>query len=162
MTIAIVAIDKNFAIGRDGKLPWHYGADLKFFKKTTVGNIVVMGASTWRSIHKPLPDRLNIVLTRSDDLKLPPDVERMSDIRDVINLATTSDKDVFIIGGAKTYAAFANVIDKWIVTDVPMSVEDADTFMPLDFLKDFVLEKTCDLGDGLTVRWLKRVPRMHE
>ncbi len=46
MIVAIVAIAKNFAIGRDGKLPWHHSADLKFFKQTTLGNTVVMGRNT--------------------------------------------------------------------------------------------------------------------
>ena len=48
MIIGIVAIAKNFAIGKDGKLPWHHSADLKFFKETTTGNAIVMGANTWR------------------------------------------------------------------------------------------------------------------
>ena len=50
MIIGIVAISRNFAIGKGGKLPWHYPADLRFFKETTIGNTVVMGANTWRAI----------------------------------------------------------------------------------------------------------------
>jgi len=68
--IGIVAIAKNYAIGKDGKLPWHYSSDLKFFKETTAGNAVVMGSNTWRSIGKPLPNRLNVILSRSG-LDLP-------------------------------------------------------------------------------------------
>src|SRR5262252_7598733 len=56
--IGIVAVDRNFAIGKGGSLPWHYSADLKFFKQTTLGNAVVMGRRTWQSLKKPLPDRL--------------------------------------------------------------------------------------------------------
>ena len=62
--IGIVAVAKNLAIGKGGKLPWHYPADLKFFKATTMGNALVMGYNTWGSIGKPLPGRLNIVLSR--------------------------------------------------------------------------------------------------
>ncbi|HCA57471.1 MAG TPA: dihydrofolate reductase, partial [Blastocatellia bacterium] len=72
--IGIVAIAENFAIGKGGKLPWHYPADLKFFKETTTGNAVVMGRTTWDSIGRPLPNRLNIVLSRSGSIEPQPGV----------------------------------------------------------------------------------------
>ena len=50
MIIGIVAVDQNLAIGKQGKLPWHYPADMKFFKETTVGNSVVMGRRTWLTL----------------------------------------------------------------------------------------------------------------
>ncbi|MEO6049901.1 MAG: dihydrofolate reductase, partial [Pyrinomonadaceae bacterium] len=93
MIIGIVAISKNFAIGRGGKLPWHYGADLKFFKATTTGNAIVMGANTWRSIGKPLPDRLNIVLSRSGKVEAPPDVMKLSSKSEVLELAKYLNRD---------------------------------------------------------------------
>jgi dihydrofolate reductase len=79
--IGIVAIAKNFAIGKDGKLPWHYSADLKFFKQTTVNNAVVMGFNTWKSIGKPLPKRLNIVLSRSQTIENQPEVLLLRSVR---------------------------------------------------------------------------------
>src|SRR5438045_9047737 len=108
--IGIVAIANNYAIGRGGKLPWHYPADLKFFKETTTGNAVVMGANTWRSIGKPLPDRLNIVLSRSGNIGAPAEVMRLSSADEVVELSELLNKDVFIIGGAKTFEEFADVI----------------------------------------------------
>ncbi len=152
----IVAIAKNFAIGKGGKLPWHYPADLRFFKKMTTGHIVVMGANTWRSIGKPLPDRENIVLSRSDRLDLPAGVKRLVTALEVVELARAADKHVFIIGGAKTYQAFAEHLDTWIVTDIPLTIQGADTVMPPDFLDDFQLSETRDLDDGLKVRILRR------
>src|SRR5438045_4056667 len=80
--IGIVAIAKNFAIGKGGKLPWHHSADLKFFKETTTGNAIVMGANTYRSIGKPLPDRLNIVLSRNSSIEPVPEVLRLSEKRE--------------------------------------------------------------------------------
>lgn len=154
--IGIVAVSKNYAIGKDGKLPWHYGADLKFFKETTVGNAVVMGANTWQSIGKPLPDRLNIVLSRSGNVETPSDVMRLGSVDEVTQLAELLNKDVFIIGGEKTYDAFADVIEKWIVTVVPVDIEGADTFMPGNFLDGFELVGTKDLSDGLHVEILHR------
>jgi dihydrofolate reductase len=154
--IGIVAIAKNFAIGKGGKLPWHYSADLKFFKATTIGHAVVMGSKTWRSIGRPLPDRLNVVLSRSGMIDAAPDVMRLGNANEVLELSKLLNKDVFIIGGAKTYEAFADLIDRWIVTEVPDIVDDADTFMPKDFLDDFIEDERRDLGDGLTTRFLRR------
>lgn len=154
--IGIIAISRNFAIGRDGKLPWHYSADLQFFKKTTTGNAVVMGSNTWRSIGKPLPGRLNIVLSRTGNVDTPGEVMRLSDAQEVVELAKYLNRDVFIIGGAKTYFEFADLIDKWIVTEIPVEVADADTFMPRDFLDDFEISSLHELGDELTVKIFQR------
>ena len=156
MIIGIVAISKNYAIGKGGNLPWHYAADLKFFKETTTGNAIVMGANTWRSIGKPLPNRLNVVLSRSGNVDVPTEVMKLSDKDEVVALAEHLNRDTFIIGGAKTFADFADVIDRWIVTEVPVTVEDADAFMPADFLDGFEIAETRDLGDGLHVRVLHR------
>ena len=156
MIIGIVAISTNYAIGKDGKLPWHHSADLKFFKETTTGNAVVMGSNTWRSIGKPLPNRLNIVLSRSRTLELPADVRKLSDVNEVVALSKDLDSDIYIIGGAKIFEAFADLIDKWIVTVVPDEVDDADTFIPENFLDGFEVEETKDLGDGLNVKILHR------
>jgi dihydrofolate reductase len=156
MLIGIIAISKNFAIGRGGKLPWHYSEDLKFFKRTTVGNVVVMGSTTWRSIGKALPERENIVLSRSTELELPDGVLRMSSVDEVIEFDEQDGRDVFVIGGASVYKAFADVIDRWIVTEIPETIDDADTFMPRDFLDEFEGEDVIDLEDNLRVRILHR------
>src|SRR6188768_3310739 len=103
MIKGIVAIAQNLAIGKGGKLPWHYPADLKFFKETTIGNAVVMGATTWRSIGKPLPGRLNIVLSRSGIIGTLPNAMRLGSKDEVGTLSQYLNRDVFIIGGAKTY-----------------------------------------------------------
>ena len=156
MIIGIVAISKNNAIGKGGRLPWHYPADLKFFKETTMGNAVVMGANTWRSIGKPLPGRLNIVLSRAGNIVLYSDVMRLGSKDEVVTLSQYLNGDIFIIGGAKTYEAFADVIDKWIVTRVPMEVADADTFMPNNFLNGFTKVESKELDDGLCIEILQR------
>lgn len=154
--IGIVAIAKNYAIGRGGKLPWHYPADLKFFKETTTGNAVAMGANTWKSIGRPLPNRTNIVLTHSGNVVTPPEVLRFRGKDELLEFADSYGRNIFIIGGAQVYAAMADVINKWLVTEIPVTVEDADTFMPKDFLNGFEEVQTKDLGDGLRVRILRR------
>lgn len=154
--IGIVAIAKNLAIGKDGKLPWHHAADLKHFKKTTTGHAVVMGFNTWRSIGKPLPNRLNIVLSRAAAIESQPDVLLLRSKVEVLALPSYLNCDLFIIGGAKTFESFADVIGKWIVTDVPITVEDADAFMPQNFLDNFEIESLAELEDGLKIRALHR------
>jgi dihydrofolate reductase len=156
MIIGIVAISKNFAIGKDGKLPWHYSADLKFFKQTTTGHAIVMGWNTWKSIGKPLPNRSNIVLTRKGKIEDHPGVRTMRSKNEVLELADALDTDVFIIGGSQTFEAFADEIEKWYVTEVPITVDDADTFMPRDFLDDFVVKDTLELEDDLRVNVFQR------
>lgn len=154
--IGIVAIAQNFAIGKDGKLPWHYSADLKFFKETTLQNAVVMGFNTWKSIGKPLPKRLNIVLSRSNSLAPQPNVLLLRSKDEVLALAKYLNCDIFIIGGAETYKNFADVIEKWFVTEIPESVADADAFMPHDFLENFNLTDKMQLADDLFVKVFQR------
>ncbi len=152
MIVGIVAIAKNYAIGKDGKLPWHHPADLKFFKQTTTGHAVVMGMNTWASIGKPLLNRLNIVLSRKSDIEPQPNVLVLRSKDELLALTAYLKCDVFIIGGAKTYENFANVIEKWLVTEVPETVEDADVFMHRDFLDSFGFSATHSLTDELTVK----------
>lgn len=156
MIIGIAAIAKNAAIGRGGKLPWHYSADLKFFKETTMGHAVVMGSGTWRSIGKPLPGRLNIVLSRSGDVQVQDGVLVFPTKAAALVEAAKLECDVYVIGGAEVFRAFAEDIDRWIVTEVPIDVPDADTFMPSDFLDGFSLDESRDLGEGLSVKFLGR------
>lgn len=150
--IGIAAIAKNFAIGKDGKLPWHYSADLKFFKQATTGNAVVMGFRTWKSIGKPLPNRLNIVLSRSENIKNQPGVLLLRSTEEVLVLAKYLNCDLFVIGGAATYKNFADRIEKWIVTEIPESVADADTFLPENFLDGFQIKESEGLDESLQIK----------
>src|ERR1700759_4966707 len=154
--IGIVAIAKNFAIGKNGKLPWHYSADLKFFKQTTTGNAIVMGRKTFDSIGKALPKRLNIVLSRSMSPESISNILILQNQERVLALAEYLKGDLFIIGGAKTYTEFAGVIEKWIVTEIPETIQDADAFMPKDFLDGFELEEKRELEDNVKISFYKR------
>jgi len=154
--IGIVAVARNNAIGKDGKLPWHYSADLKHFKETTTGQAVVMGMNTWRSIGKPLPNRLNIVLSRSAQIDKAENLIFLRSETEALDLAKFLKCDLFVIGGSKTYAEFANTINAWIVTRVPITVEDADVFMPADFLEGYEIVESREVGDSLTVETFRR------
>ena len=136
-------------------MPWHYSADLKFFKETTSGNAVVMGSRTWRTLKRPLPDRMNIVLSRG--VAPPTDsVVVLPDVQSVLVLATTLTRDLYVIGGATIYEAFLPYIEQWIVTEVPLSVEGADTFLSSDFLSGFDLYEVRQLDENLRVKFYER------
>ena len=157
MIIGIVAVDRNLAIGKGGKLPWHYSADMKFFKETTLGNAVVMGRHTWLTLKKPLPDRLNIVLSNRLSQPSPDSVVVLSDVPSVLSLARSLTHHTFLIGGAKLYESFLPHIDRWIVTEIPLTVEGADTFMPANFLAGFEMYELRQLDDDLRVKFYERV-----
>jgi len=156
MIIGIVAIDRNLAIGKGGTLPWHYSADMRFFKQTTIGNAVVMGHRTWETLKRPLPDRLNIVLTTRTDLAPVDSVVRLPEVRSVLTLAKTLTADLFVIGGGRVYRSFLPYIDRWIVTEIPLSVEAADTFVPGNFLDGFELYEVRQLDTDLRAKFYER------
>ena len=151
MIIGIVAVDRNGAIGKGGKLPWHYSADMKFFKQTTMGNACVMGYNTWLTLKKPLPNRLNIVLSRKAEIEPQESVMVCRDVESVLSMAEDGEGDLFVIGGAQVYGAFLPHIEKWLVTEVPLTVDGAETFMPKNYLEGFEKTSMMEIGDGLTV-----------
>ncbi|HKR13234.1 MAG TPA: dihydrofolate reductase [Pyrinomonadaceae bacterium] len=156
MIIGIVAVDRKGAIGKGGKLPWHYSADMKFFRETTTGHAVVMGRKTWLTLGKPLKNRLNIVLSRDSTIEPQESLLVLSDVDSVISFNHSLTTDLFVIGGAQIYNAFLPQIDKWIVTEVPLTVAGADTFMPQDYLHGFEEKTAKELGEGLVVKSYER------
>jgi dihydrofolate reductase len=156
MIIGIVAVDRNGAIGKDGKLPWHYSADMKFFKETTTGHACVMGYKTWLTLKRPLPNRLNIVLSRKAELEPQDSVLVVRDIESVLALAQSLKCDLFVIGGEQVYRSFLPFIEKWVVTEVPLAVVGADAFAPAGFLDGFKRDETKSIDDELTVSFYTR------
>src|SRR5690606_2068097 len=114
---AIVAVDPAFAIGKDGRLPWHYREDLQFFKRTTLGHTVLMGRRTFESIGRPLPGRTNVLLSRSGFTH--PGVITVHTIQDAIDVAREMGGDLFVMGGGEVYRAARDVVNEWIVTRIP-------------------------------------------
>lgn len=157
MIIGIVAVDRNGAIGKGGKLPWHYSADMKFFKETTTGNACVMGYKTWLTLKKPLPNRLNIVLSRQSEIEPQDSVLVLRDVEAVVAMAKDLTCDLFVIGGEQVYRSFLPHIEKWIVTEVPVTVEDADAFVPENYLEGFTLAESKPIDDNLTASFYDRV-----
>jgi dihydrofolate reductase len=154
--IGIVAVDRNGAIGKAGGLPWHYSSDMKFFKGQTTGHAVVMGYRTWLTLKKPLPNRLNIVLTRRADVEPRGSVAWLRDRQSVLALKDYLNCDLFIIGGAQIFSAFLADIERWLVTEVPVAVEGADTFIPPNFLEGFRAYDSRTLDEELKVTLYER------
>jgi dihydrofolate reductase len=156
MIIGIAAVAQNGAIGKGGKLPWHYSSDMKFFKETTMGHAVVMGRKTWLTLKKPLKGRLNIVLSRDGSLEPQESLVVLSDIDSVLSLNKSLTTDMFVIGGAQIYREFLPHIEQWIITEVPLKVEGADAFMPDDYLKGFKRSRSQKLDEELVVKFYDR------
>jgi dihydrofolate reductase len=153
MIIGIAAVDRQGAIGKGGKLPWHYSADMKFFRETTTGHAVVMGRKTWLTLGKPLKNRLNIVLSRDLSIEPRESLLVLSDVDSVLSLNDSLTTDLFVIGGAQIYEAFLPRIEKWIITEVPLTVKGADAFMPGGYLGGFQEVDSRPIGDGLVVKF---------
>ena len=128
---AIVAASENNAIGINNALPWHLPEDLKFFKRTTIGKPVIMGRKTYEALGKPLPGRLNIVLSRNTNLDLPESVLRFSEPDEAIAfLGQEQVEEAFIIGGGVIFKETMSLLDKIYMTRVHTHLDVADTFFP--------------------------------
>lgn len=130
--IIIAAIAENKAIGKNGDLPWHIPEDMKHFKNTTTGHPVIMGRKTYQSFPenvRPLPNRTNIVLTRSNFEPEDDSVKIANSLEKAYRQAEKLDEKAFIIGGASVYRQAIKDADKMILTEVHKEV-DGDTFFP--------------------------------
>jgi dihydrofolate reductase len=122
----IAAIDQNNVIGNNNKLLWHIPEDLKFFKETTTGHTIIMGRKTFESIGRPLPNRKNVVITRNKEWDHA-GVEVYTSMSD-INPSTT-DEELFIIGGGEIYKEALPLASKLYITHVHASFS-GDTYFP--------------------------------
>ena len=133
-TALIVAIDANRGIGKDNDLMWHLPNDMKFFKEITQNQIVVMGRKNYDSIperFRPLPNRLNVVLTRNPRFHAP-ECKVFTSLTDCLEFfKEENDRTVFIIGGGEIYkmALDSGLIDEMFITYIDKSY-GADTFFP--------------------------------
>lgn len=126
MLYHVVAVSENDVIGKDGKLPWHFPADLKFFKNLTTGHTVIMGRKTFDSIGKALPNRRNIVVSRQAHAPVE-GVEFVSSIETALEKA--GPQDVFIIGGASIYEATLGRVEGIYLTHIGQTFQ-GDAFYP--------------------------------
>lgn len=123
----IAAMADNRIIGKDNQMPWHLPADFAWFKRCTMGKPVVMGRKTYESIGRPLPGRLNIVISRDASLSIE-GVTTVTSIEQALEIAGEVE-EVMIIGGGAIYAACLPMANKLYVTHIEAEI-DGDTQFP--------------------------------
>ncbi len=129
-TILIVAMTREGLIGKDGHLPWHEPEDLKHFRRTTTGYSILMGRKTYESIGKALPDRRNIVVSRTKGYAAA-GVEVVNSLETALELCRSrNEAKAFVIGGAELFLAALSIADEMIVTWVEREGLVGDTHFP--------------------------------
>lgn len=147
---AIAAMSENRVIGNRGDIPWHLPEDFKWFKKTTMGDILVMGRKTYESIGRPLPGRETFVLSHVP--REIPGVHSFTDLGMLDRLET--DKTIWIAGGAQIYELMLPRCDELYLTRVHRTVEGDATFP--DFEDDFKRAEIITENDDFTIeRWVR-------
>lgn len=133
----VVAVTENGVIGKDNDMPWHLPNDLKYFKKLTMSKPVIMGRKTWESLGRPLPGRLNIVLTRNRFFEAEGAVVVHS-WKEARRIALEDAKknnvdEIFIIGGGEIFRQTLHFADRMYVTEVLATIEGDTFFSNLDY-----------------------------
>ena len=130
----IAAVSQNHVIGTGNDLPWSIPEDLKYYKEKTKGKIIIMGRKTFDSLGKPLPNRLNIVVTRCTDYQ-PKGTIVFNSVMQAINYSQQKDmikkygKEVFIIGGGEIFKQTLDMVDRLYITRIYKDYE-GDSFYP--------------------------------
>lgn len=157
MVSAIVCVDENWGIGSNGDLLVHIPEDMNHFKKLTTGNVVVMGRKTWESLpNKPLPNRLNLIVTSRERT-----IDFMTvfiSIEEALVRARMASKDPedewFVIGGGQLYKELLPICDKVYVTKVYHSYENVDThFLNIDNISEWEMESASEIKEYNGVKY---------
>ena len=133
----IVARSKNNVIGKNGQIPWRIKGEQKQFKELTTGNVVVMGRKSYEEIGHPLPNRLNIIVSRTEKFE-GENLMTATSVQEAIALA--GDANIYISGGYGLYKEAIPFVDKMYITEVDLEVEDGDVFFPEFDPNDFDVE----------------------
>ena len=132
--IIVVAISKNYAIGKDNDLLWRLPDDFKFFKQTTLDHVVILGRKTFDSLPGLLPRRTFVIVTRQKDYQVPVGHYAVNSLEEAFELCEVQrqEKEVFVIGGGAIYkeSIEKGMVDKMYITEVGAEIEGADTFFP--------------------------------
>jgi len=163
MTISAIAVtNKNRAIGFKNKLLWKLPPDLEHFKKITSGHTVIMGGNTFISLGRPLPNRVNIVITKNKDLSMLGCIV-VSSPEEALERAKAEEeklendhKEIFIIGGASIYAQLLPHVEKLYLTIVDDETAEADTYFP-DYseFKKIISESEMQEYNGLKYKFVE-------
>ncbi|MES2173365.1 MAG: dihydrofolate reductase [Pseudomonadota bacterium] len=126
---SIVAVNEKGVIGCGNALPWHVKSDLKFFRETTLGNVVIMGRKTFDSIGKPLPKRHSIIVSHNSTLvPISETCQWAASVEEAIFDASRINRDAFLVGGASMYSQMAPYVDRYLITIVHKDVPNGDAY----------------------------------
>jgi dihydrofolate reductase len=143
----IVAMASNRVIGLNNKMPWHLSADLKKFKKITMGSSILMGRKTYESIGRPLPGRTNIIVSRNLEYRQDGCLV-FNDLKTAIKKACERAEEIFVIGGADLYETILPIADAIYLTIINKEFQ-GDTFFPDIDLNDWSEVGREDINDDL-------------
>ncbi|MDA1197036.1 MAG: dihydrofolate reductase [Nanoarchaeota archaeon] len=152
MIAIIAAMTKDKVIGKGGKLPWRIPEEMQHFKRTTIGNTVIMGRVSFESLRVPLVERNNIVLTHKDDSMEGVDV--VSDVESALAKAESYGKDIYVTGGSVVYRQFLPLVDKLIISYIK-KFYDGDTYFPDFDVNEWEIEKK-EEHEEFDVVWYRR------
>lgn len=125
----IVAVSKNFVIGKENKLPWRMPEDMRYFHRVTFGHIVIMGRKNYEANRGALKGRTNIIITRNDKFR-PDDAIVTDSIERAINIAQGfKPEEVFIVGGGEIYRQTLGLVERIYITIIDTEVE-GDAYYP--------------------------------
>lgn len=125
----VVAVARGGCIGKEGGLPWRYSEDLRHFRKTTTGHAVIMGRKTHASLGRPLPERRNLVVSRTL-VEAPAGVELHASFESALASARASDPEPMVVGGAEIYALALPLATRLYLTEIDVEVDGCDAFFP--------------------------------
>lgn len=149
---AIAAMSRNRVIGADGKIPWRLPEDMKFFKRTTLGHVILMGRKTFESLGRPLPGREHWVVSRQAEI---PGVRVIRDLGEIAE--PTDGRELFLIGGAELYEQLLPRCSELLLTHVPIDVP-GDAFFP-NFENLFLPDDVLIESPEMTVRrYVRKFP----
>lgn len=145
--VLIAAVSTNNVIGKGGEIPWKIQTDLDFFRKQTTGSAIIMGRATFNSIGRPLPNRLNIIMSRTPKQR-EDDVVEVSSKEEACKVAKDYSENIHIIGGENIYKEFLPIADIMFITEVKTFVDNGNAFFPEFNKEEWQESSRKDLGEN--------------
>ena len=149
MVSLIVAYDRNKLIGKDGKMPWFIDGELRRFRELTTGNVVIMGRKTIEAIGKPLPNRVNIVISRDKNYD---GCIMARSFDEAMEKARETGLGIYITGGSTVYAPAIDIVDKMYITEIDAEYE-GDTYFPDFDENDFIRTVDEEITDPVPYKY---------
>lgn len=146
MLSIIAAVGRNNEIGKDNQLPWRIPAEMKLFKRMTSGDVVVMGRRTAESLGKPLPNRINVVMTRGGT-RVPSGFVIAHDVETVLSLSR--EYSVWVIGGEQIYRLYLPLAHRVYLSHIDGSYPEADRFFPVEQMEALGFHRTLTIHESI-------------